>query len=465
MKSIRTSQRTIILLPFLVLLIMLQGCGKEWLEVKPDKSQAVPSKLSDYRAMLRNTAVMNANCISLGEIASDGHYVVDATFNTGDIAPKNAYTWSQLAPYPSYEGYTKTYERIFQLNYILEGLAKLEINTAVQEREREQLKAQVLFTKAITYYWLAQIYGQPYKAATAATDQGILVQDNTEFLNNVRRVTVAETYALILGYLNEAMPDLPVSAEHVTQASKPAGEALLARVYLTMQQYADALTHANACLQMKNTLIQYSTLPSAGYIGSFNAEVIYHEDMSNSQVTPFTNAALIDNAFYNSYNANDLRKARFFMFSGPTTTFIGNYNNNNFLLFCGLATDEVYLIRAESYARTGNVAAAMQDLNDLLRSRWRKNPDGSTMYIDQTAADAPTALQLILAERKKELIMRGLRWGDLRRLNQQPETQVTLTRTIAGNTYTLEPGSYRYTFPLPTPVLDLSGQAQTTGWQ
>ncbi len=465
MKSKRNRQRTLIFLPLLVLLMVLQGCGKEWLDVKPEKSQAVPSKLSDYRALLRNTAVMNSNCIPLGEIASDGHYVPDGLFTGSDAAAKNAYTWSQLTPYTSYEPYNQTYIRVFQLNYILEGLARLNISSTAQEQERAQLRAQVLFTKAITYYWLAQLYAQPYKASTAATDQGILVQDNTEFLNNVRRITVAETYDVILGYLNEALPHLPVLAEHVTQASKPAAEALYARIYLAMQQYPAALTHATACLQMKNTLMQYNTLPSAIYIGAFNPEVIYHEEMTNTASSGFAStAALIDNAFYNSYAANDLRKARFFMFSGPTTTFIGNYNNNNYLMFCGIATDEVYITRAECYVRTGNVAAAMQDLNDLLRSRWRKNADGTTMYIDQTATDAPAALQLILAERKKELILRGLRWGDLRRLNQQPETRVTLTRTIAGNTYTLAPSSFRYTFPLPTPVLDLSGQTQTTGW-
>lgn len=450
-----------------VVMVVLPGCSKDWLSAKPVKNQDIPSKLSDYKAMLNHTGSLNANNMSLGEVASDGHYVTESVWaGTKDIAPTNAYTWSQHSIYPTSESYTSTYYRVYQCNLILEGLAELKVSSEQERKELAGLKARALFVKAMTYYWLSQIYAQPYRAVSAATDQGILIQANSSFLDNVKRITVAETYDLILGYVLEALPNLPVKPEHVTQASQPAAYALLARLYLCMQNYEEALKNANSCLDLRSTLLDYNNVAlPAYYLGAFNAEVLYHEEMSNSEINGFTTgSALIEADLYNSFEENDLRKSLFFSVFNGNATFKGNYNNSTFQLFCGLAADEVYLIRAECNARKGNTAAAMTDLNILLRNRYKKNTDGTSTYIDQSAADGNAALTLILQERRKELMQRGLRWADLRRLNIDPATAVTLSRTIGGNTYTLAPNSYQYTFPLPENVLTLSGQPQTTGW-
>src|SRR5690606_30279770 len=114
-------------------------------------------------------------------------------------------------------------------------------------------------------------------------------------------------------------------------------------------------------------------------------------------------------------------------------------------------------------ARQGEVDLAMKDLNALLRTRWRK-VNGVSTYVDQSAADASAALKLILTERRKELLLRGLCWTDLRRLNLEEPFKKTLSRTIDGKTYKLEPGSFRYTFPIPDEILSKSGMKQNPGW-
>ncbi|WP_276483690.1 RagB/SusD family nutrient uptake outer membrane protein [Paraflavitalea pollutisoli] len=468
MKSLHLIQRCVGLLGSLCLLVFATGCKKDWLNVKPDKSQAIPTRLSDYRAMLNHTSVLNANCIALGEVASDGHYVSDAIWTaTKDIPAINAYTWSQSTVYPDMESYRSFYNRIFFTNVVMDGLRKLTVTTAAERAELDGLRARALFVKAISYYWLSQLYAQPYRAATAATDQGILAQDNLEFLENVHRLTVAETYNSIITMLTEALPLLPVKPAHVTQASRPAVHALLSRVYLCMQDYDNALLHANSSLELQPALLDYSKVPAGNfYIGAFNSEVLYHDEMSSSEINSFTtNNCLLDRSLYDSYHADDLRKTLYFFPLGANLIFKGNYNNSNWQIFCGLANDEVYLTRAECQARKGDAAAAMKGLNDLLRTRWKTNTDGSTLYTDRTAADANDALLQILAERKKSLLVRGTRWADLRRLNLAPATAVTLTRTIGGKTYSIEPNSHRYTFPLPITVRELGGHAQTTGWE
>jgi len=58
------------------------------------------------------------------------------------------------------------------------------------------------------------------------------------------------------------------------------------------------------------------------------------------------------------------------------------------------------------------------------------------------------ALKMILSERRKELVFRGTRWMDLRRLNREPEHASVVRRQLDGKEYLLLPGDLRYTFLL-----------------
>jgi hypothetical protein len=167
-------------------------------------------------------------------------------------------------------------------------------------------------------------------------------------------------------------------------------------------------------------------------------------------------------SLYNLYATNDRRRPCFYTVQADGVTFKGNYAIRN-TPFNGLATDEIFLIRAECAARADNVTAAMKDLNDLLRTRWTK-VSGVTTYVDQVAADGQDALNRILTERRKELVIRGVRWTDMRRLNRDDRFKTTITRIVQGTTYTLEPGSYKYVFPIPDDVIAATGMQQNAGW-
>ena len=76
---------------------------------------------------------------------------------------------------------------------------------------------------------------------------------------------------------------------------------------------------------------------------------------------------------------------------------------------------------------------------------------------------ADAALTLILDERRKELAFRsGLRWSDLKRLNQDSRYAKTLSRKIGGQSYTLAPGDKRYAFLIPVSVVQMDGVAQNS---
>jgi len=69
-------------------------------------------------------------------------------------------------------------------------------------------------------------------------------------------------------------------------------------------------------------------------------------------------------------------------------------------------------------------------------------------------------LNKILTERRKELLMRGLRWTDLRRLNKETAFATTLSRIVNGTTYTLPPNDPGYVFRIPLSVINFTGIEQ-----
>src|SRR5690606_15551644 len=73
-------------------------------------------------------------------------------------------------------------------------------------------------------------------------------------------------------------------------------------------------------------------------------------------------------------------------------------------------------------------------------------------------------LKDILAERRRELMFRGLRWTDLRRLNQDSEHAATVRHKLRDGVdeqvFTLIPNDLRYIYLIPQQVIDISGMTQ-----
>jgi starch-binding outer membrane protein, SusD/RagB family len=450
---------------FMALALIVSSCKKEWYDVKSDKSLTVPATLKDFQYLLNNYEVMNTMTPGLGEIGSDGHYMPESRWSTlsaysDNGLQKNAYTWSNTFPYINVRDWNYGYQRIFYCNLILEGLPKINPADPAEQKQWNEIKGNALFHKAKNYYDLAQVYAQPFNSATAATDISIPLKDGIDVTESSTRSTVQQSYDRIISDLLTAKNLLPTRATYSTQASQTAIFALLARIYLTMENYDSAKAYADSCLNKYDVLEDYNLIPVTDpNLGKFNEEIIFFSDMVNWTFTFQTGYIFVETAFYNQYGTNDLRKTRFFKSTATGVVFKGMYNDAP-LLFTGLATDEIYLTRAECYARDGKLTEALKDLNDLLITRW----DNTVPYIPVTASTADEALQKILTERYKELFMRGLRWADLKRLNKDERFKKTITRTIGGQQYTLEPNSFNYTLPIPRDVTNYSRMQQNPGW-
>lgn len=438
----------------LVLMVMCCfSCSKK-LDIKPNQSFLIPSTLQDFQALADN-ATMNTSLPQLGEAGADNYYLLDARWISMSETDAETYVWAKdLNLGLTVNDWNQSYSKVFYANAILEGLAKLSTSDTVAYNT---VKGSALFNRAHAFYLLAQLFCKPYMQNTASGDVGLPLKLSADINDQVSRSTVKQTYDRIILDLKESELILPSTSPYKTRPTKAAADALLARVYLSMSDYEQALSYANKALNIYSTLLDYNLLnPAASNpFTLYNAEVIFHGQFLIGNIFSPGNY-YVDSTLYASYNNDDLRKIVFFNTpSGGRVTYKGSYSGNYYYLFGGIAVDEIMLIAAECYARKGMTTEALTLLNGLLEKRWKQ---GS--FVPFTAGTAAEALNIILSERRKELLFRGLRWTDLRRLNQDAAYAITLSRKIDNQVYNLPPNDLRYVYPIPDQEINLSGITQ-----
>jgi len=441
-----------IILSFLLILwvFMMDSC-KKFLDAKPDKHLAVPSGLVDYQAILDWYSVINDRGVSALTISSDDYYYDDNDFSSLSEVNQNKYLWKRKNVFRSgYDDWNNIYTIAYYANTAIENLPNIS-RTSANADAWDNAMGQGYFTRANAFFQVALAWTQAYDQATASKDLGIPLKLTTDFNIPSRRSTIQQTYDQIISDLKKSIRLLPVHAVHPMRPGKPAAYALLARIYLYMREYPLAYLYADSCLQLRNDLMDYNQIdPSPKYpIPKFNIEELYFEYSS-----PISKHEKVDSTLYSMFDNNDLRKTLFFSDNGDGShAYRGSYAQN-LPPFIGVATDEVYLMKAECEARLGKTSQAMDDLNTLLITRWKTGT-----FIPYTASSQQDALSQILMERRKELIKRQTRWMDVKRLNKEGYN-ITMTRYTLGKTYTLAPNSAGYALPIPAKVIQLSGMPQ-----
>ena len=441
------------------------GCKKNFLDAKPDKSLLIPSTLTDFQSLLDNNTVMNVGT-AINTIASDDIYTNSATLQSTTVASaRNSYVWAK----DIYEGSTPSdwstpFQQIFYANVVLDGLKNITVSKE-NEAQWQKIQAFARFYRGYAYYNLSQVFASQYNPTASSLSLGIPIHLTSDVNDRPTRGNLAQTYAQMILDIQSSIPFLPKSEIYPTRPIKAAAYALLSKIFLTQSRYQDAKLYADSCLTLKNTLLDYNTLNSAAArpfpqaMQNGNPEILFYSSMASYAFLRSATGCLIDSNLFRSYNDRDLRKASFFTDRGQAmVNFKGSYGGAgvtaNFL-FCGLAVDEVYLIRAECSARLNLIENALSDINHLLTKRYRPNA-----FIPYTTNDRSNLLAIILSEKRKELVMRGVRWSELRRLNQEIETATSLVRKLNTLTYSLAPNDNRYTFPIPESELGDTGLEQ-----
>lgn len=444
------------MIPAFLFLISFLSC-KKYLDKKSDDTLVIPQTLNDFQGLLDDIDIMNINTPSMGESSSDDYFITKSTFDTRPSFYQDVYTWTP-ADYYFQNDWSFNYNPVYNANLCLEGLDKIQ-KTKANEAQWNNIKGSAFFFRAYSFLNLCWIFAKAYDSKTYSSDLGIVLRLNSDFNIPSERATVKESYDQVITDAKEAASFLPDNSQSIMRPSKTAAYGLLARAYLSMREYDSAGKYADKALQLKADLLDYNNTAEVNVTASvpfkpYNTEIVFYSEMNTNVYVHSTTKSFIDTALYSDYSDSDLRKTAFFSPSAGYEKYKGSYLANISHFFTGIATDELYLIRAECSARTGNMEAAIAELNALLINRYKTGT-----FLPVTASSGEEALLIILKERRKELTMRGLRWIDIKRLNKE-DAGIVLKRIVGDKVFTLPPNDDRYALPLPADIILNTGMKQ-----
>lgn len=449
----------------LLMTVSITSC-KKYLDEKSDSSLVIPTSVSDLQALLDFPEHINYATPMFPEASCDDYFTLDLYYNIlSGTRNAFAYTWRYFDyVYPN--DWAAGYRPIYTANLCLESIDKVN-RTPQNAKDWDNVKGTALFLRAYYFLNLTWTFAKAYDESTSSKDLGIVLRLSSDFNIPSVRSTVKASYEQVIADAKGSINYLPSNPTHVMRPSKAAGYGLLARAYLSVRNYDSAFKYANLALTIKNELLDFNDPSEINvnsnnpFLNKFHKEVVFYTQINSSFLSISSNsAAFVDTFLFASYDDKDLRKTAFFRTGLMGYKQYKNYNTGASDMFSGIATNELYLIRAECYARggnnngTGDKDAALSDLNKVLSNRWQTG-----FFTPKTATTNQEALTLILKERRKELIRRGLRWIDIKRLNKEGANIIPMRKPL-GQTFSLQPNESKYALPIPNDIILQTGMQQ-----
>ena len=440
--------------------VMLTGCN-DYLDIKP-KGEKIPTTVSYYETLLNYESVQKVSDTYPAYLTDDVFLpdVAEGTatpgLNSVDQSIRNLYLFKKEVFGDAQDDgfWFASYNRIYYYNTVIDNIMNAD---GSDEQQKLSIRAEALISRALEYLYLVNGYAKYYDVRTAESDPGVpLILDEDISKKNLVRASVKDVYAQIQSDLQTALPNLPMQAKgNAFRASKAAGYGVLAKMYLYMGNYTEALKAANAVLEMNNSLLdlkKYAVVKPQSSIGRTNVP----QDIDNPEniyikfapyVYGLSSKVFGSDELISLFSEDDMRLQVYFTKNFrniPTDKYVwAPYLRANL----AVSSPEIYLIAAECEAREGSIERAIALINKLRDNRIKNNTD-------IVATDRNDALQKVLEERRRELAMSGMvRYIDLKRLNQESQFAKTVTHVTGEGTFRLEPNSPLYVLPIPAKVM------------
>lgn len=368
-------------------------------------------KFGQQNNLLFNGLLTVCSGLSADELKPVTNQTYQAFF-LNDLLPSN----DQVEGTPFW---TMPYNYIFHANAILEGLDNAP---NIEQSVKSQLKGELLFLRALTYFYLYNLYG------------GVPLILTTNFQENERKPRAAPEVVL-----NQIVDDLTLAKSLlITQypsatklrANKLAATALLARVYLYQQKWAEAATQSAEVIN--SGIYQLGTLDNAFLSNSKEAILQFSMPITSTNVTgegqlfipsqPSSRPSFcLTDSLLIAFEPGDQRLPKWTnkrVVSG--ITYFCPYKYKIRSVASGTAKpeqitvlrlSEQFLIRAEALANQGLLMAAITQVDSVRQRAGLPKLDDLNPSISQTEL-----LKFIYHERQVELFAEwGHRWLDLKR--------------------------------------------------
>jgi hypothetical protein len=316
------------------------------------------------------------------------------------------------------------------------------------QAQANELIAQLYVIRGMAYFDMQRLFAQPYNFTADASHMGIPLVDETQVgieIINPARSTTAEVYAKIISDIKKGITGAADDTSSIYYFNKTSAKALLARVYLYMENWAEANALATEVIGSG-----YSLVSNTDYVASWaqatTTESIFSivntaTDMGGSYAITYLYGrprfkATTD--LFDAIDANDVRKN--LIAAGKVLKFpsYATRDDNTPIL----RVSEMYLIQAEAMAELGMDSEAQTAVNMILS---RANP------LAAPYAETGQALKdVIQDERRKELMFEGHRIFDLTRTKRS----FVKYSTVAENPINVNYPSNLTILPIPQSEID-----------
>ncbi len=365
-------------------------------------------------------------------------------------------------------------------NVFLDGMAAK--GNAIAGADADRFNAEAKLVRALCYMTLIQYYAKPY-ADNNGNTPGIplrLIGITGSGQSALKRSTVAEVYAQILADLNDAEQKLPLNnttaVANTTRAHRNTAIALKTRAYLAMQNYPKVIEEANKIVPAAAPFkaasgvaheLQASiedvfktpytsaesifSLPMSSTSGDFPgtqtqlAYYFYNPGTFGSAAYPLLATSIFADA---DWKSTDARRSLTQFHAANSRTYLSKFKvtSPQYIDYVPVIRyAEVLLNLAEARARTNTASADAQAV--ALLNAVRHRSDATTTFAPTSSANL---IQLILTERRIELLGEGLRNLDITRLLQ--------TFPAKGGAPAVGPTEANYIWPMSSSELLLNSE-------
>ena len=379
------------------------------------------------------------------------------------------------------------YAAIARANTVINGIDKIEGD----EDHLKYMKGEALMARALAHFDLVRLFAKSYNSASASTDLGVPYMFEFK-TGEPSRDNLADVYKYILDDLKEAyslMTNSSYEENTDTYFSQAAAEALMARVYLYMKDWDNAITYAQKVIDNPNYSLVTGDNFKNMWLNDVGDEIIWKVGLTvndaagrypgynyynDAQGLPSPDYMPTDN-FLSIYNAEDIRYQTYFATvltkvkdskdenvfltlcdkypTNPAFAATSNANGSNMPKVLRLA--EQYLICAEAYAEKGNGTKAWQYIQSLRAARI----DGYNPATDVVPSNFKDE---IFKERKRELAFEGHLFFDYKRkglgfIRQGRSAEGNNAMSNDVNDLTVAVNNNRWILPIPQDELNANG--------
>ncbi|MDR2810320.1 MAG: RagB/SusD family nutrient uptake outer membrane protein [Tannerellaceae bacterium] len=459
----KTAYKTTLLIS---LCFCLMSCANDFLDLKPKTELAADEY---YQTAEQFASALSGAYATLQENDLYGDWYIfseipsDNTRNqlSGSVTDQDEFDKFYIRTTNPYIAnfWNMSYKGINRINTILGRIDNVEISQSLSDRYKLEAK----FLRALLYFNLVRVYGD-----VPLVLKEISISESYSFA----RESKEKIYEQIIADLKEAegLPSSYASAD-IGRATSGAAKALLGKVYLTQNNYAEAETklaevvNGNLYALLENT---------AGSLNIDGYAQVFHPDGHNSKEAVFevqfkkggfgegsnfpnnyapensgTNVVTVGSTggnnvpemdIYNAYEEGDLRRD-FSMSLGYNDSrkdgewiesryvkkfmdipYQSGDNNNNLPI---IRYADVLLMYAEALNRNGKTSQACSYLNQVRRRGFGYQTTEEASPVDIHTSDPNQFLLAVEHERRVELSFEGHRWFDLIRTNRAIEVMTS----------------------------------------